>query len=436
MEPIIIILVLIAILWIATGKFPTPPQGETLIVGWFKSHTKIVGIGLPEVTIDEKIIPKELRDTLLYEKRPIDPKGQRQVKIAVDDTTSSVLILLWPKRVITFFYKRKKFKTLKEIKETKGEIRWQPSIPKDNNGKPIKAENDPDTIALGEWTEKMDSLYVREREETGLKFISKDGIKGVKQAYMKLIIWNQSLAISSVKNFKDDPEKAVFDLFQSYAKNQNFYIGIQGFSFEHYDGRDAFLQETNRDIWMTGVILEDIEFEETYLEPESADILEKREKIEAEKIQQQIAEASIKTKELEGQALAAKKVAEAEGYKNAKSLEAKADADYAEKTGKVNNDIEVQKDELLKTNYTNQYQKLKNIDLENGGKLIEKLATYKEVKDVTEIAKMEALGKVTGTVVYHEGASSSGSKLDDKIIEGLLIANQTVNPKKGGTDAK
>lgn len=433
---LLIILLLLVILWVVTGKFPTPPQGETMIVGWFQSHSKTIGIGIPEVTIDESNIPEELRDTLLYQKRPIDPNGHRQVKIAIDDTTSSFLILLWPKRVISFFYKRKKFKTLKEIKETKGEIRWQPSIPKDTNGKPIKTENDPETMALGEWTEKMTSLYVREREEIGLKFISRDGIKGIKKAYMKLIIWNQSRAISSVKNFKDDPEKAVFDLFQHYAKEQDFYEGIQGFSFEYYKERQKFLQETNKDIWMTGVLLEDIEFEETYLEPESVDILEEREKIQKEKIKQQVAEESIKTKQREGEALAAKQLAEAQGYQKSQALKADADADYAEKTGKVNNAIEVEKDERLKTNYTRQYQELKKIDLENGGKLIEKLGEYKGIEDKTEVEKMKALGNVKGTVVYHEGGSASGSKLDDKILEGLLIANQTVNPKKQKEDGK
>lgn len=422
MTNILIILGVIALLWLVTIRFFTPIQGETSIVAFFNKHLRIVGVGIPEITIRKEILPETIWDKVLKE-------DLKTVKVQVDDSTSSLKVTMFPQKIVSFPYKYKKIKTLKEVERSNGEIRWQPDLEKKQDGTLLKTKNDPTTLVLGEWTETKRSLFVRERDQIGLKFKSGDGVSGMQEAYIKYIVWNMSRAISSVHNFKDDPEKAIQTEFASYAKDKDFITQIQGFNFRDYAGADDFLRKTNEDIWMTGILVEDIEFGEVYLHPDSRDIIEKQEKIKKAQIDQKAAVEEAKTLAIQGKGEADKTRAIAEGTADAIKITAVAEAQRVEKVGTAENAVAVDKDKQLKKNETDQFREKQDIQLRNNGVLIDKLAIYKGVIDKTEVKKWEFLGKLRGTLVMKDG-STEGSSLDDKLLENNILGNTITNKQK------
>lgn len=422
MTTILIIIGVIPILWFITLRFFTPIQGETSIVAFFNKHIRIIGVGIPEITIRKEILPESIWDIVLK-------SDKKTVKVQVDDSTSSIKVTLFPQKIVSFPYKYKKIKTLKEVEQSNGEIRWQPELEKKQDGTLLKTKNDPTTMVLGEWTETKKSLFVRERDQIGLKFKSGDGVSGMQEAYIKYIVWNMSRAISSVHNFKDDPEKAIQTEFASYTKDKDFITQIQGFNFRNYAGADDFLRRTNEDIWMTGVLVEDIEFGEVYLNPDSRDIIEKQEKIKKAKIDQLAAIEEAKTLEIQGKGEANKTRAIAEGNADAIRTTAAAEAESVQKVGTAENTVAVDKDKQLKRNETDQFKEKQDIQLKNNGKLINKLAKYKGVIDQTEVKKWEFLGKLRGTLVMKD-TSTEGSSLDDKLLENNILGNTITNNKK------
>ena len=352
----------------------------------------------------------------------------KTVKVNVDDSYSSLKVTFFPQKIARFNYKYKKIKTLAEVEATNGNIRWQPDLEKKDDGTFLKPKNDPTTMVLAEWTEKKNSLFVRERDQIGLEFRSGDGVMGMQEAYIKYIVWDMSRAISSVHNFKDDPEKAVQTEFASYAKDKDFITQIQGFNFRDYAGADDFLKKTNEDIWMTGILVEDIEFGAIYLQPESRDILEKQEEIKKAKIDQLAAIEKAKTAEIEGKGQADKTRAIATGDADAITIKAKAEAERTTKVGQAENAIAIDKDKQFKRNETDQFKEKQDIQLKNNGVLIDKLATYKGVIDQTEVKKWKFLGKLRGTLVMKDN-SAEGSSLDDKLLENNILANTITNKK-------
>ena len=178
---IIFLIAIVIALWLSTIHFYQPEEGQLSVIKRFKTHITIVGVGIPDIPI-----PKEIFDV-----PGVDPK----IKI---DSSKSFYFLIWPYSIGLFDYRYKKFRTLKEIRTTNGEVRWQPLIPKDKTGIATKTTNDPDTIALGEWKEiKKSSLFAREREDIAIPFLTRDGYRGTAFGYLKYIVYNYSAAIST-----------------------------------------------------------------------------------------------------------------------------------------------------------------------------------------------------------------------------------------------
>lgn len=363
----------------------------------------IVGCGIPKIVIS----PDRLDPAL----------GVTEIRIHSQHSWQATI---WPYSFASFEYRYKKFRTLDEVRTTGGKPEWQPSIEKDTDGKLVKKENGPDTIVLGEWKEtNKKSLFAREREEIVIHFRSSDGIQAVVKAYIKFLVWDVSAAISATYQFKVDPEKTIIDKFQDWAKNKKYFTDINGISFEKMDENDLnaknFFTDLNKSIYMTGVIVEDVELTEFIIEPDSKDVAEAQEKIIESQFLLQAEEIEADRKEKVG-----------EGNRRQKEKENLATKDLLEKEAAV----AVSKDKELKQNEVGQYQKMKKIDLNVNGKLLTKLEEYKKVGDKTEIAKYRALGKVTGTLVLHEASSKGGSNLDD-VIEGNIIT-KTFDKKEGG----
>src|SRR5690349_1143891 len=114
-----IILGIVLAVWLSSIRKYEPEQGQLSVIRFFKKHVMTVGVGVPNIPIK-----KEVFDI---------PGVDLSIKI---DSNKSVYFLIWPFNVAVFDYRYKKFRTLKEIKDTKGEIRWQPPIEKDKSGKP------------------------------------------------------------------------------------------------------------------------------------------------------------------------------------------------------------------------------------------------------------------------------------------------------------
>lgn len=394
------ILGILSLVWLSTLHFFTPNSGQLAIQKHFETYVGVIG-DVPKIEI-----PKKRLDTIT----------QKAVKkIIVDDKVSTWKFFIYPNGIETFEYRYKKFRTLEEIRNTGGAVVWQPSIEKDKDGKPVKKENGPETIGLGEWKEpKKASLFVREREDIIIKIRSKDGINAVVKGYIKFLVWDMMAAASATYQFKYDPEKNIIDQFQDWAKEKDYFKDINGVSFEKIDNADDFFKKLNRDIYVTGVIVEDVELTEFLIEPDSKDVAEAQElKIKNEFLRQ--------AEEQEKQ----RKILEGEGNRLRQEQENIAQEDLQKKLAGV----DVDKDRKLKENEVMQFKKEQEIKLKNNKVLIDKLSEYKGVEDVTETKKAEHLGKVTGTVILHEKGSGSGSNLDDKLLEAEVIGNSLTSKK-------
>ena len=185
-------------LWLSTIRFFKPTQGQLAVLTYFNKHVMVIGAGVPKFKIKKEIF---------------DVPGKRLI-IRIGGQRAWYLTI-FPFGIASFEYRLKKFRTLAEVTKTGGDLRWQPLIPKDDNGKLLKTENDPKTIVLGEWKETKSSLFFREREEVAIRFLTVDGYRGTAFAYLKYLVWDMSAAISTTYQFKVDPEKSVIDKFES-----------------------------------------------------------------------------------------------------------------------------------------------------------------------------------------------------------------------------
>ncbi len=135
---ILIAIIGLLLLWLTTVKIIKPPAGGKMMVGIFNKPLWEIGNTLPVVKITAEMIdltPEELNE--------IQPKV---------DFDCSWFLTIWPLCVIPFDYRYKHYKTIKEIRDSKGSIVWQPTLQPDGK------ENTPDTIALGEWKEEMKTM--------------------------------------------------------------------------------------------------------------------------------------------------------------------------------------------------------------------------------------------------------------------------------------
>jgi hypothetical protein len=433
---IVLIIIGIAItFWLSTIRFFTTTQGQLSVLTFLGEHISVIGIGIPEIEVAKiKVGTLEI----------LDNATAKDVVIRIDSQRPFQITAI-PYKIATFDYSYKKYKTLKEVRETNGKIRWQPTPEKDKDDK--KIENGPDTIVLGEWKEiARTGLYLREREESYIPFQSQDGVLGVIGCYIKFFVWDMSLAISTTHNFKTDPEKAIIDTTQNWAKSKNYLNDIKGVSFEGVILSDqTFLQQLNRDIYLTGIIVEGIEFTSFYVEPESRDVLEAQEKIEKNKILFLAEESNKKLKEKQAEGDALKTTIAAKATADSINMVAAAKAQEIEITGKAKNLIETDLDKKLKTNEVDQlktkleterenavkeFDSKTKITLEANSKVIEKIGELKKIPDATEKAKYDALALSKVTTLMMPGAdNTSGDKLDE-LLQSQIITNQISQQKK------
>lgn len=391
-------LTVLLLLWASTIRLVEPPTGQLMVVQRFRKHVRVFDntppISLPENHLSDKA------------------KWAIRNHVGIPTSDASWHLVAWPDSIATSEFRYKKFRPLSSVQTTGGIVAWQPK--KDLSDKQAMS---PDTIVLGEWKEdNKTSLFKREREDIVISFRSKDGVNAVVKGYIKFFVWDVSAAISATYQFKADPEKTIADLFQNWAKDKKYFEDINGISFETVNsGTPTLLQKLNDQIYLTGVVIEDVELTEFIIDPDSKDVAEEHEK----KLKAGIKLATATTDK-------ARLKVEGEGERDKQFELNKAEQDKLDKE----REVAVQKDKELKGNETAQYKKMKEIDVKNNGLLIDKLAEFKTVPDQTEIEKAKALGAVTGTLIYHEKGSSDGSNLDDKIIESTIIA-QNLN-KKGG----
>jgi hypothetical protein len=401
---ILSILLVILNVWLSTLRFHKPKQGQLMILKEFEKHVLKIGNGIPKIPI-----PANRFDLAANR----DSDGS-EVAIRVDVSWSWV-ITIWPYSIETFEYRYKKFRSRKEVLETKGETRWEHPMSVNNDGKLVYDE-DPETEILGEWKDpKKKSLFVREREDFVIKFRSKDGIEATVKGYLKLLVWDISYATSATYQFKSDPEKAITDRFQEWAKDKEYFKEIQGISFESISGAETFFKELNKSIYLTGSLVEDVEFTEWLKSPKSDDIAEAQELIIKNSFEYSAAEIGAKTQEKIG-----------EGNKNRKLQENLGEKDLLEKQAVV----EVNKDKDLKRNQTDQYKEQEKINLGNNKKLLTKLEKYKKVPDRTEVRKFKYLGKTKGTIVINDSGLKNSSV--DDVVQGNIITKSSLTKQPGG----
>jgi hypothetical protein len=407
----IIILILIGtglFFWLRTIRFHEPEEGQLYVLKWFNRHIAIIGCGVVNIPISPDRLDPGILDT--------DQPVATPIAVRVDMTTS-FMITIWPLRGAVFEYRYKKFRTRKKVAETGGVPVWEPYVGLDNNKRPVK-DTSPNTIILGEWVERdKTSLFVRERDEIVIHIRSIDGVEAVVKGYLKYLVWNMSRAISTTYQAKADPEKAIIDRFQDWAKNKKYFKEIQGISFEKIEANNArtFFRELNESIYATGVIVEDVELTQFIIEPQSQDVADALEGIIENEFLKDAEVIESERKKIEGQ-----------GNQDKQMLENIA----AEDLLKRQSTVAVMQDKGLKQNEVDQYRAEKAIDLENNAKLIDKLGEYKKIPDITEVDKYKHLGKTKGTVVIHEANSAGGSNLDD-VLEGNIIS-KSIKPTKGG----
>jgi|GEM_PF-6488580 len=403
LQIIIVIIAVPLIWWVSTIKLIKTPAGQTLLIGEFDKPVRVVGNTLPDLPIPSDLLPI----------------GFNPIRVRVD-SESSWQLTIWPQQVLSFTYRHKRFKTLKMIRETNGEIVWQPTLPKGEDGKLLLEKNADETIGLGEWKEEnKQSLYVREREHIALKFASKDPIRGIIKAYIKFIVYDLTLAAKSVLNPKEDAEKAIIDLFQLWARDKDYFEKIQGVSFDSIDylgktGKD-FIQGINKDIYKAGIIVEGVDFFEFIIEPDSQDVYDAKEKIAKQTSLKAAASVEADIEKIKGQ-----------GKRDYDLALNEAAKDLLEKQKAV----KVSEDKDLKKNATDQFKEQTEITLVANGKIIDKAIELKQTVNATEKLKYTAiqLSKLQTLVL----SGGSGTDLDEK-IQAQLTANLITN-KKGGSD--
>lgn len=432
METYLIIIGIILAVWLSTIRFFQPEQGQIAVITYFKNHLMIVGSGIPEIEIPEKIFNV--------------PNKKLTVKI---DSQRAWYITIYPYGIAKFNYRLKKFRTIEEIKSSDGKLRWQPLIgknEKDASGKP-KTENSPDTIALGEWNQPKTSLFFREREEIAIPFLTKDGYRGTAWAYLKFLVWEMSAAISVTYQFKVDPEKSTIDIFQRWCRSAEYLTEVYGVSFEELPKSMEFYQEINASNYISGAILEDIEFFNFVLDPESQDLLEEQENIKKAEIKLLTAEklADVAEKEGEGLKRRQKQIADGESY----TITKKGSADNTvkitlDKSLKANETLQYkQKQQIERENDVKEYRAKKQIDLSNNSKLLTKIGSLKRIPEKTYVEmqklKYAGLGKLTNlsTLILHEDTKpeSPGSTIDE-MLEANIVSNQIVHPSKAIANEK
>jgi hypothetical protein len=428
---ILLALIAVAVLWLSTLQMYNPEQGQLAVLTLFGKHVKIIAVGIPEqeVTIENSDGTPQIVLGIGYTR---DPQSTVRNYVLPLVTESSWMLLIWPYGIDKFPYSYKRHKTLDEVNTTKGEPRWKPERARDAEGKELPLSKD--TIVLGYWKEEeKKSLFFREREEIRLPFrTGKDGIEGNFSAYLQFFIWNVSAAISAVKDFKADHEKAAIDLFRHWAgnKDREYLKDVQNISFDKIEGKkgtntDAktFFRDINRDNYHIGVFLEDIKLEDPYVSLSGRDILEAKELQTKNEYFQKATEVSNATAVMIAQKDA--KVIEMKGEAEAKVIEVKGIADN--KVAQENRLNEV-------TAEVSKEKQVTEIKLDAAGKIIDKAIEYKKEKDVTEVQKWEGVGKTQGTVVIVEGKKNEeNSQVDD-----LLVANaigNIIGKKQGGNNA-
>jgi hypothetical protein len=428
-----LLLAILALLvwWLTTLKLYEPENGQLAVLTKFGKHIKVIAVGVPEEEVEVK--DKDGTTILIlglgYSRAPEKDSERNYVLPVV--IKASWMLLIWPFGIEIFPYAYKRHKTLKEIRETKGELRWTPETERDATGREIPLSED--TMALGLWKEEnKTSLFFREREDARFPFrTGGDGVQGNFSAFLMFFIWNPSAAISAVKDFKADHEKAAIDLFRHWAgKPEREYLrDVQGISFDKIKDADvnaeAFFWDINRENYHVGVFLEDIKLEEPYLYKAGRDVLEQKELATKNLYAQAATEIANKTAIMVADT-------DAEVTKKRGEAEAKVIAIKGESENKVAQEnrlnevaAEVQKEE-----------KITAIKLDAAGKVIDKAIEYKEKEDVTEVKKWEGAGKTNGTLVIVEGKKNQDNSQFDDLLVGNAISSLIGNKQKqGGTDA-
>ncbi len=425
---LILIIILVVLLiplgwWLSTLRYVKTPPGQTKMIAWFDEPMLIVGNTLPNIEITPDII-----DLPADELKEIQPKIDRK---------GAIVWKIFPMEENVFFdYRYKHFKTIKEILATKGEIKWQPTIPLGEDGKPIYKENSTDTIALGEWKEiGKQTLFIRERESIVIKFTSKDPIRGVKKAYIRFIVWNMALATKSLYNSKEDAEKKITDMFQEWARTKGYFEDIQGIGFASIDHNNVtgkqFIKDLNKEIYKSGVVVEGVDLFEDFIEPGSQDVYDAKEKEIKGKLLLKAAKIDTSIAKAQGQAAKEKQLEINKGEANRL---------------KITNDAEVIKDKKLKQNEVDQNKKnLQNektirvsefrektkIAVNGNGKVIDKVIKAKKTPDASTVKKWSSIEKSKITTFVDNSGRDSTDNLDEDLT-GHVTANLITLPKPEG----
>lgn len=402
--------------WLSTIRLITPTSGQLMGIAWFEEITTVVGNGIPKDPISFK-----------------DLDGN-PLKLRIDKESTSSLLIIWPQKLFVFDYRYKKFKTLKEIRETGGQLRWQPTAEKDENGKLIP--NSPETIALGEWKEvNKKTLFSKERDDIKLPFQSKDGIQGVGKGYIKYRVWEYSLAVSTMHDIKTDPEKAIADLYRNWASTKDYIKDIKGATFEDIDNYKEFLINLNKEIYTSGTIVEGIYVEEFFIEPGSRDVLEKQEEARKAELDQLTQAEKNKVLVLQASGDAAAKTILANNQAANSKVIAEADGENKKTIGMKENEVKVDLQRKLNDAEVALIQSETDIQLEAAKKVIDKMIEYKGKEDTTAVNRIKELPRLkeNATFVYVEGNSSDNlEQFDDELVKqtvaNLITKKKTVKP--------
>ncbi|HSE56576.1 MAG TPA: hypothetical protein VLB02_00625 [Candidatus Paceibacterota bacterium] len=429
---ILIILSIVALLiwWAATFKIYKPVSGQLSAITLFNMIIITVGPGVNDRTWEIK----DPSGTII----PLSLKLQWWQKLAS-------YILFWPLGVKEFNYHYKKFRPFKDSVGKDAFIEWKPILEEGE-------ELTPETEVLIDYREsKKNSLFVFERDEFTMPFISQDAIKGVAKARIEFAIYGFESAVSDLINFKEDPIVAAQDLFRNWASEKIYRTSINGVSFDVVQEEakvaglvtgENFLQTLNYGIYENRicVVVTDIKIMRFYLEPTSLDVIEAQEAIEREKLEQERRRTEAQTKKIEAEGLAAAKAILAEGEANAIRLTAAANAGKIDIEGKAENIIKISLLQQQNTAAVNLLAETKKIEVKNAGKILTRLQRYKKkiapIKDATEVAVAENLGKTKGVIVLGDGLGKKGvtsdlDNLSEKIVS-QIIATNVINQKQGG----
>lgn len=189
------------------------------------------------------------------------------------------------------------------------------------------------------------------------------------------------------------------------------------------------------------MILQDIEFFDFVLDPESQDLLEEQENIKKASIKLTVSKTKAKADEEEGKGLMLKqkKIADGEAYTITKTANAKNSAQIKlDKSLKANETAQFKTKQIIeRDNEVKEYRAKKTIDLSNHSKLLTKVAQLKRVPEATQvqIAKLKygGLSKMTtlSTLFLREGNEPKGIGDNlDEILEGNILSKEIVHPKK------